>query len=251
MSATAQEELHRLTVTLKEYVRYQQRLGLRLVEHISKPIVAEPVVKSESIPAPELTLQPASEVPPQEVITLEEVRAELGDCQRCKLWRTRTHLVFGAGDPHARLVFIGEAPGEAEDRQGEPFVGRAGQLLNRLLSKLEISRQEVYITNINKCRPPNNRTPEADEIAACRPFLWKQLQAIRPQVIVTLGAVAIHALLETKAPLNRLRGHWQQWRGIAVMPTFHPSYLLRVPQERVKTWEDMQQVLALYRPSKD
>ncbi len=184
---------------------------------------------------------------PAEVSSLEEIQEEMGDCRRCKLWESRTHLVFGVGNPRARLMFIGEAPGAEEDQQGEPFVGAAGQLLNRLLEKLEISRQEIYITNVVKSRPPGNRNPEVEEVAACRPFLLKQIQAIRPQIIVTLGAVATHALLESKSPLNRLRGNWQQWRGIAVMPTFHPSYLLRVPQERMKTWEDMQQVLAVYR----
>ena len=153
----------------------------------------------------------------------------MGDCRRCKLWKSRTRLVFGVGNPQARLMFIGEAPGAEEDQQGEPFVGEAGQLLNRILDKLEISRQEVYITNVVKSRPPGNRNPEAEEIAACRPFLLKQIQAIRPQIIVTLGAMATHALLESKSPLNRLRGNWQQWQGIAVMPTFHPSYLLRCP----------------------
>ena len=171
----------------------------------------------------------------------------MGDCRRCKLWQSRTRLVFGVGNPKARLMFIGEAPGAEEDQQGEPFVGEAGQLLNNLLNKLELSRQEIYITNVVKSRPPKNRTPEAEEIAACRPFLLKQIQAIRPQIIVTLGAVPTHALLESKAPISRLRGNWQRWQGIAVMPTFHPSYLLRNPQERIKTWDDMQKVMAVYR----
>ena len=145
------------------------------------------------------------------------------------------------------MLFVGEAPGAEEDKQGEPFVGEAGQLLNNLFFKLGISRDEIYITNVVKSRPPKNRNPEAEEIAACRPFLLKQIKAIRPQIIVTLGAIATHALLETKAPISRLRGNWQRWQGIAVMPTFHPSYLLRVPQDRQKTWEDMQKVMAIYR----
>jgi uracil-DNA glycosylase len=176
----------------------------------------------------------------------------MGDCRRCELWKSRTRLVFGVGDPKARLMFIGEAPGAQEDQQGEPFVGEAGQLFNRMLAKMEISRAEVYITNTVKSRPPGNRTPLAEEIAACRPFLLQQIQAVRPQIIVTLGVVPTQTLLETKAPISRLRGKWRKWQGIAVMPTFHPSYLLRVPQEqqkteRQKTWEDMQQVLAVYR----
>ena len=147
------------------------------------------------------------------------------------------------GPPDARLMFVGEAPGAEEDQQGIPFVGAAGQLLNNLLSKLGLRREEVYIANILKSRPPGNRDPEADEIAACLPFLEKQIQAIRPRVIVTLGRIATHALLGTKEPLTRLRGHWQRYHDIRVMPTFHPSYLLRAPQERRKTWADMQQVM--------
>jgi DNA polymerase len=201
---------------------------------------AAPVPEPQAAPAPEAELDLAPG------LSLEEVRQELGDCQRCKLGQARNHLVFGVGSPKARLMFIGEGPGADEDRQGEPFVGKAGQLLNRLLAKMGLSREDVYIANVVKCRPPGNRNPEAEEMAACLPFLIQQIQAIRPKIIVTLGAIATHALLQTKAPLNRLRGGWQQWRGIRVMPTFHPSYLLRVPQERIKTWEDMQKVLAVY-----
>ena len=155
----------------------------------------------------------------------------------------RTNLVFGDGAADARLMFVGEAPGADEDRQGMPFVGAAGQLLNKMLDNLGLRREEVYIANILKSRPPGNRDPEADEIAACLPFLEKQIQAIRPRVIVTLGRIATHALLGTKEPLTRLRGHWQRYNDIRVMPTFHPSYLLRAPQERRKTWDDMQQVM--------
>ena len=146
-------------------------------------------------------------------------------------------------DANALLMFVGEAPGAEEDKQGVPFVGAAGQLLNNLLSKLGLRREEVYIANIIKSRPPGNRDPEADEIAACLPFLEKQIKAIRPRVIVTLGRIATHALLGTKEPLTRPRGHWQRYHDIRVMPTFHPSYLLRAPQERRKTWDDMQQVM--------
>ena len=157
--------------------------------------------------------------------------------------RSRTHIVFGDGAPRAALMFIGEGPGGEEDLQGLPFVGAAGQLLNNLLGKLGLKREEVYIANIVKCRPPGNREPEADETAACLPFLKKQIRAIRPRVIVTLGRVATQAVLGTQAPLTRLRGQWQRYRQTSVMPTFHPSYLLRFPRERHKTWEDMQQVM--------
>jgi uracil-DNA glycosylase len=167
----------------------------------------------------------------------------MGDCRRCKLYGGRTRLVFGDGASTARLMFVGEAPGADEDRQGVPFVGAAGQLLNKMLTNLGLRREEVYIANILKSRPPGNRDPEADEIAACLPFLKKQIKAIRPRVIVTLGRIATQALLGTKAPLTRLRGHWQRYDDIRVMPTFHPSYLLRAPQERRKTWDDMQQVM--------
>lgn len=235
MAESPHDELRRLTTGLREFINYQQRLGLRLIEGKT------PAAKIQLPALPEPTPAPA------EVMTLEEIRQEMGDCRRCKLWKSRTNLVFGIGDPKARLIFIGEAPGAEEDQCGEPFVGEAGQLLNRMLTKLAISRSEVYITNVVKSRPPRNRTPEADEVAACRPFLLHQIWAIRPQMIVTLGAVPTQTLLETKTPISRLRGHWQTWEGIAVMPTYHPSYLLRIPQDRKKTWEDMQKVLAVYR----
>jgi DNA polymerase len=175
--------------------------------------------------------------------TLAEIREEMGDCRRCKLWRTRTNLVFGEGSPTAALMFVGEAPGEEEDREGRPFVGAAGQVLNNLLNKLGLLREEVYIANIVKSRPPGNRDPEPDEIAACLPFLQKQIKAIRPKVIVALGRVAMQALLNTRVPLAKLRGVWQKYDHIPVMTTFHPSYLLRFPRERMKTWEDLQQVM--------
>ena len=235
MPELLKEELRRLAVGLKEFVSYQRRLGLQLLEGSYPVGIMKPAAAVAASPEP------------QQSISLEEILEEMGDCRRCKLWQSRTRLVFGVGNPEARLMFIGEAPGAEEDKQGEPFVGEAGQLLNNLLHKLGLNRQEIYITNVIKSRPPKNRVPMADEIAACRPFLIKQIQAIRPQIIVTLGGVATHALLETKTPISRLRGKWQQWQGIAVMPTFHPSYLLRYPQERKKTWEDMQQVMAIYR----
>jgi DNA polymerase len=169
----------------------------------------------------------------------------MGDCQRCKLGRTRTKLVFGEGNPQARLMFVGEAPGAEEDREGRPFVGEAGQLLNRMLNNLGVRREDVYIANILKSRPPGNRDPEADEVAACLPFLIKQIESIRPLVIVTLGKIATNYLLQLKpdTPITKLRGNWQKFQGIRVMPTFHPSYLQRFPKERHKTWEDMQQVM--------
>jgi DNA polymerase len=222
------QELRELVVHLQEWLDFQRRLGWRgLPREAEAKTGAKPkeVKKAEAIP------------------TLEEIRAEMGKCQRCKLYPGAKTLVFGEGSPHARLMFIGEAPGAEEDLQGRPFVGPAGQLLNNLLSKLGLRREEVYIANVVKSRPPGNREPEADEIAACLPFLKKQIAAIRPRVIVTLGRVAAHALLDTRTPLTKMRGRWQRFDDVPVMPTFHPSYLLRFPSERRKTWEDMQQVL--------
>jgi uracil-DNA glycosylase len=235
MPESPHEELRRLAAGLREFVNYQRRLGVQIIEGNHLMASAKPALPTEAPPEP------------LDEMSLEAIRKEMGDCRRCQLWQSRTRLVFGEGDPKARLMFIGEAPGAEEDRQGEPFVGEAGQLLNRILNKMEISREEVYITNVVKSRPPGNRNPTAGEIAACRPFLIKQIQAIRPQIIVTLGLVPTQALLESKAPLSRFRGKWQQWRGIAVIPTFHPAYLLRSPQDKFKTWEDMQKVLAVYR----
>ncbi len=218
-------ELQELVAGLSQWLRYQRRLGLKgLPGKVAAKSPGEPV-KEEMIP------------------TLEEIREEMGKCRRCKLYPGANKLVFGDGNPDAALMFIGEAPGAEEDLQGLPFVGAAGQLLNNLLSKLGLRRDEVYITNVVKSRPPENREPEPDEIEACLPFLLKQIRAVRPRVIVTLGRVATQALLGTKEPLTRLRGRWQRYDHIQVMPTFHPSYLLRFPKERHKTWADMQQVL--------
>jgi len=219
------KELRELVDNLSDWLRYQRRLGWRGVPGKAAPQVQEREKSAERIPS------------------LEEIRAEMGDCRRCKLYGGRKNLVFGDGPADARLMFVGEAPGADEDRQGVPFVGASGQLLNKMLRNLGLRREEVYIANIIKCRPPGNRDPEADEVTACLPFLEKQIQAIRPRVIVILGRPAAHALLRTKEPITRLRGHWQRYHDIRVMPTFHPSYLLRAPQERRKTWDDMQQVM--------
>ncbi len=223
-------ELAKLAAALRELLAYHQRQGLTQVAAAPEPQRAVPAQAPTREAAPGLTLA--------------QIREELGDCHRCKLWPSRTQIVFGVGNPRAELMLIGEAPGAEEDRQGEPFVGAAGQLLNRLLHKLGLQRSEIYIANILKCRPPRNRDPEPDEVASCLPFLVKQIEAISPLVIVTLGRIAVQSLLATKTPLGQLRGKWQKWRDIPVMPTFHPSYLLRAPQERIKTWEDMQLVLA-------
>jgi uracil-DNA glycosylase len=175
---------------------------------------------------------------------LKVVREELGDCQRCKLAPRRTHIVFGVGSATAPLVFVGEAPGENEDRQGEPFVGMAGDLLTKMIGAMGFTRDEVYICNVIKCRPPGNRNPEPDEIAACEPFLVRQLGAIAPRVIVTLGKFAAQALLKTSAPISSLRGQWKRYQGIALMPTFHPAFLLRNPSAKREVWDDLKKVMA-------
>ena len=176
-------------------------------------------------------------------VTLEQVRTELGDCTRCKLADRRDNIVFGVGADDAPLLFVGEAPGAEEDRTGEPFVGRAGQLLDRMIEAMGWTRDTVYIANVLKCRPPGNRDPQPDEVEACEPFLARQIEAIRPRIIVTLGRPAAHLLLRTKAPISALRGRFQQWRDIPVMPTFHPAYLLRSPDKKREAWSDLQQVI--------
>ncbi|WP_174257052.1 uracil-DNA glycosylase [Myxococcus xanthus] len=175
--------------------------------------------------------------------TLDEIRRELGDCQRCKLCSTRKNLVFGSGNPRAELVFVGEGPGENEDLQGVPFVGAAGDLLTKMIGAMGYRRDDVYICNVVKCRPPGNRNPEPEEVAACEPFLRAQLAAIQPKVVVALGKFAAQTLLRDSTPITRLRGNWRTYEGIQLMPTFHPAYLLRSPAEKRKAWEDLQAVM--------
>lgn len=175
--------------------------------------------------------------------TLEEISTDLGDCQRCGLSKGRNRIVFGAGNSSARLVLVGEAPGRDEDLQGIPFVGEAGRLLDRILFAMGFNREEVYICNVQKCRPPKNRDPLPEEIASCVPFLRRQLAALQPQVIVTLGRFAAQTLLDTSKPISSLRGHWQSYEGIAVLPTYHPAFLLRNPAAKREVWEDMKQVM--------
>ena len=179
-----------------------------------------------------------------EAKSLEELRAAIGDCRRCKLCSGRTHLVFGVGNPKAAVMFVGEGPGRDEDLQGEPFVGRAGQLLTDIITKgMGLKREDVYIANVVKCRPPDNRNPEPDEIQSCEPFLLKQIQLIRPRVIVGLGKFAVQTLLKSKVTITRLRGTWHDYHGIRLMPTLHPAYLLRNPGDKKLVWEDIKKVL--------
>ena len=171
------------------------------------------------------------------------IRTRVGECMRCKLHGGRTRLVFGVGNPSARLLFVGEGPGADEDLQGEPFVGRAGQLLTKMIEAMGFARSEVYIANVVKCRPPGNRDPEPDEIEACEPFLKAQIAAIRPQVIVALGRFAVQTLLRDATPISRQRGRWREYEGVKLMPTFHPAYLLRNPAEKRSAWDDLQLVM--------
>jgi DNA polymerase len=166
----------------------------------------------------------------------------LEGCPRCKLSTTRTRIVFGQGNPKAELMFVGEAPGREEDEQGLAFVGRAGQLLTKIIEAMGKKREDVWICNVLKCRPPNNRNPEADEVASCMPFLEEQIRLVSPRVIVTLGTFAAQAVLGTDEPIGRLRGRWQSTRGVRVMPTFHPAFLLRSPERKKDVWEDMKKV---------
>ena len=176
--------------------------------------------------------------------TLEDIKTDLGPaCSRCKLCTLgRSQIVFGVGSPKARLMFVGEAPGEDEDKKGEPFVGRAGQLLTKIIEAIGMTRDQVYIANVIKCRPPGNRNPEPDEVASCEPFLFRQIDAIQPKVIVPLGKFAAQSLLKTMDPITRLRGRQFDYRGAVLIPTFHPAYLLRNPSAKREVWEDMKKV---------
>jgi uracil-DNA glycosylase family 4 len=179
--------------------------------------------------------------------TLEDIRADMGDCQRCRLAGGRHKIVFGAGHPGAKLVFVGEGPGFEEDQQGLPFVGPAGQLLTRIIEAIKLDRGQVYICNVIKCRPPGNRNPEPDEISTCFPFLEHQIAAIQPDFIVALGAIAAQTLLGTNTPISRLRKRFHEYKGIKVLPTYHPAYLLRNPDKKREVWEDMKMLMKEYR----
>ena len=244
-------EAAELVAALRSYLEELQETGVDGLPRQAAPRATEvPVAASQPVTGPATSPQAsktaasavASPFPPASE-TLEQIRADLGDCQRCGLGNRRSHLVYGVGNPHARLVFVGEAPGFEEDRQGEPFVGEAGQLLTKIIQAMGLSRDEVYICNVLKCRPPENRNPHHDEIEACRPFLQRQLQAIAPAAIITLGTFATQTLLYTKEPISRLRGRFHDYHGIPLMPTFHPAFLLRSPEKKREVWDDVQQVM--------
>jgi len=236
--------------------RYPQQLAdvteeIPLPRPVQKPLPVKPIVEARPV-APKLGVFPVASGPSLfEAInkisddTLLKIRTDLGDCTRCKLHRGRTKLVFGDGNPEAELVFVGEGPGRDEDAQGLPFVGRAGKLLTQMIEAMGLQRQDVYICNVVKCRPPENRAPEKDEVETCSPFLLRQLDAISPRVIVCLGGVAAQTLLETNRGISHFRGEWLDFRGTKLMATYHPAYLLRNPGAKGEVWKDLQKVMAV------
>ncbi len=246
----------RVRAQVAEHLRFLQELGVQGVSRdpawrnagaqAAPPGRGTPPAAGEHQPAArEAGAHVASESPAQ---TLPEIRRDLGDCTRCKLHRLgRRQIVFGVGNPKADLMFVGEAPGHDEDVQGEPFVGRAGQLLTRIIEAIDLKREDVYIANVIKCRPPENRNPEPDEVEACEPFLFRQVETIRPKVIVALGTFAAHALLKTQDPIGRLRGRIFTYGHAKLIPTFHPAFLLRSPDRKRDVWEDMKKVRAILR----
>ena len=226
------DRVREVIADLKSYLEYLRGMGLE----------ALPV--SESIPM-KRQANPSAVTRPGP--TLEDIRSELGDCQRCKLHRTRQTIVFGEGNENAKLMFIGEGPGYDEDVQGRPFVGRAGQLLTKIIQSMQLQREDVYIANVIKCRPPQNRNPEPDEIASCSPFVLKQISAIRPTIICALGTFSAQMLLKTTAKITALRGKVFSLDTTRVIPTYHPAFLLRNPERKKDVWEDMKRIMECLR----
>ena len=240
------DQVRELALELRRHLAWQESDGTRVL--LKEPGAVQKTPPSlKPVPVHPERSRGTPTVPPSPVVipgeTLDEVRRELGDCKRCKLCNGRTQIVFGSGSPKAELVFVGEGPGEEEDKQGIPFVGAAGQLLTKMIEAMKFSRDTVYICNVVKCRPPGNRNPEPEEIQSCEPFLRAQLRVIKPKVIVALGKFAAQTLLREDTAITRLRGQWRKYEGIDLMPTFHPAYLLRSPEEKKKTWMDLQEVM--------
>jgi uracil-DNA glycosylase len=203
------------------------------------------ILKEEALWAGDFFMLPPQVSATPKTSTLDVIREELGDCARCTLSGTRTHIVFGEGNPRARIMFIGEAPGAVEDETGRPFVGPAGRLLTDIIEKaMGLQRPEVYIANILKCRPPGNRDPQPDEVEQCLGFLQQQIKAIQPEIIIALGRIAAHTLLGITTPISSLRGTFREYLDIPLMPTYHPSYLLQNPSKKRETWEDIKKVMA-------
>jgi uracil-DNA glycosylase len=250
MTDDLNKELSELIGQAREHLLYYSELGITHLGEVNSYQSPEPTTilmrKQEGI-SPELSLfGEISLLESSEVTeTLEDIRQDLGDCRRCKLWSTRTNMVFGEGNVKAELMFVGEGPGADEDASGRPFVGRAGQLLTKMIAAIGMNREDVYIANVVKSRPPGNRAPEKDEVEACIPFLFRQIAAIEPRIIVALGNPATQALLQTKIGITQLRGKFQDYpriRQIKVLPTFHPAYLLRSPDKKREAWDDLKKV---------
>jgi uracil-DNA glycosylase len=208
------------------------------------PVISESLSRPAPVLAPPPGVSLFAEVEKVKDDSLLKIREDIGDCTRCKLHKGRNKIVFGDGNPKAQLVFVGEGPGADEDAQGLPFVGRAGKLLTQMIEAMGLQRSDVYICNVVKCRPPQNRAPEPDEVQTCSPYLLRQIDTINPKVIVCLGAVAAKTLLETTRGISHFRGEWQEWRGRRLMATYHPAYLLRNPPAKADVWKDLQKVMA-------
>jgi len=238
------DEMRMIAASLRLHMRWRQEAGIRYLPR-GESRNGSPKDVNQPLPTQALEGNLFSDyTSAYRSKTLEELRDAIGDCKRCKLWPGRTHLVFGVGNPKAKVMFVGEGPGRDEDLKGEPFVGRAGQLLTDIITKgMGMKRADVYIANVIKCRPPENRNPEADEIESCEPFLIRQIELIKPRVIVALGKFAVQTLLKSKVTITRLRGEWQSYHGIKLMPTLHPAYLLRNPGDKKLVWQDIKKVL--------
>jgi len=246
-------EYYEILGMAREYINYQKMCGVDYYPHdgtagINKNERDNTIDMEETLShelhnintEPKSVVQAPSEEKRSEITS---VLNELSDCKRCKLSRNRTKLVFGEGNLDARLVFVGEAPGRDEDLSGLPFVGRAGKLLTKIIEAMNMTREDVYIMNIVKCRPPENRNPEEDEIRTCEPFMLKQLSIIKPEIICTLGTFSSQTLLKTSVPISKLRGHFHDYHGIKLMPTYHPAFLLRNASKKKEVWEDMQAIM--------
>jgi uracil-DNA glycosylase len=235
-------------VSLENLAEEPSPKGQALLEQIPE-IEREDMAARKTVAAPvasdvNLVVVKAEKGVADPVAALKLIREDIGDCTRCKLSQQgRKQIVFGVGDPRAELMFVGEAPGADEDQQGEPFVGRAGQLLNNMIKAMGIAREQVYIANVVKCRPPSNRTPERDECDTCSPFLMRQIAVVQPKVIVALGAIAAKNLLAVQSSLGDLRGRWFEYRGCKLAVTYHPAFLLRDPRQKAETWKDLQMVM--------
>ena len=227
-------DLLELTQDVAAYAQYAKTLGLRDLGG-SEPAAAVPAFAPAALPIMTIGQVPDS---------LDAIRSELGECTRCRLHERRRTIVFGEGNPNADLMFVGEGPGADEDRLGRPFVGAAGQLLDKIIEAIGLKREQVYIANVVKCRPPDNRTPEADEAETCQPFLLRQIESVNPKIIVCLGATPARYLLGLQGGITRNRGSFHDFKGIKVMPTFHPAYLLRDATKKREVWDDMKKVRA-------